>query len=404
MRLLEILNRNSMIINSTKSISVPTSEKNTSMNYIIIAALSISMLAACSQSKTADNNQTLADLQKQQEQIARKIEQLKKKSPNAGSGDTTSQANLKNVGITTLELKPFTHYINTQAIVQSDENLDVVPQSQGIYKAIYVKQGQRVSKGQALGKVDDLILQRNLSQLQTQFNLTKVLYEKRKKLWAQNIGTEVDYLQAKTNMESMQDQLATLRQQIAQTIVVSPVTGTVELVNARLGEAATPSAPGFRVVNTDILKVTAGLSETYLGRVRTGAPVVLNFSDLKKTIKGKVDFVGNTLDQNSRTFAVQTRLLNQKNIRPNMSATMRVQDYTNASALVLPVDVVQTTLDGQYVFIVKKENNQVVAQKKIVKAGLSQDGQIQIIEGLNQGDQVITTGYRGLEDQQGIKL
>ena len=375
--------------------------KNYSMNKILISALGICLLSACSQPKVDDQNQTLAELQKKQAQLTLQIEKLKK--VNSGT-DTVSQASLKNVSVTVLELKPFTHYINTQAIVQSDQNLDVVPQSQGIYRAIYVKQGQRVVKGQAMGKVDDLVLQRNMSQLQTQLNLNNILYEKRKKLWAQNIGTEVDYLQAKTNMESMKDQVATLRQQIAQTVVVSPVTGTVDQVNARLGEAATPSAPGFRVVNTDVLKVTAGLSESYLGRVRTGAPVVLNFTDINKTIKGKVDFVGNTLDQNSRTFAVQTRLLNQKNIKPNMSASMRVQDYTNASALVLPVDVVQTTLDGQYVFIAKKDKNQVLAQKKIIKTGLSQDGQIQILDGLNAGDQVITTGYRGLEDQQSIKL
>lgn len=390
-----------MKLNATKRTRPTLFARHNSMNKIFLSTISICLLAACSQPKGNDQKQTLAELQKKQDELTLQIENLKKANPGS---DTLSQASLKNVSVTVLKLKPFTHYINTQAIVQSDQNLDVVPQSQGIYRAIYVKQGQRVIKGQALGKVDDLILQRNLSQLNTQLNLNNILYEKRKKLWAQNIGTEVDYLQAKTNMESMRDQVATLRQQIAQTIVVSPVTGTVDQVNARLGEAATPAAPGFRVVNTDVLKVTAGLSETYLGRVRIGAPVVLNFTDINKTMKGKVDFVGNTLDQNSRTFAVQTRLLNQKDIKPNMSATMRVQDYTNASALVLPVDVVQTTLDGQYVFIAKKDKNQVIAQKKTVRAGLSQDGQIQILDGLNAGDQVITTGYRGLEDQQSIKL
>lgn len=377
--------------------------KNSVMNKFILSAITIGMLAACSQPKPQAGDQTtkLAELQKQQQEIGQEIKKIQASNP---STDTATQANLKDVGVTTLQFKPFTHYINTQAIVQSDQNLDVVPQTQGIYRAIYVKEGQRVSKGQALGKVDDLVLQRNLAQSMTQLNLNKVLYEKRKRLWAENIGTEVDYLQAKTNMESVNDQVATIRQQIAQTIVVSPVSGTVDQVSARLGEAATPAASGFRIVNTDVLKVTAGLSETYLGRVRTGAPVVLNFPDINKTISASVNFVGNALDQNSRTFAIQTRLTHQKDIRPNMSATMRIQDYTSTQALVLPVDVVQTTLDGQYVYILKKINNKNVAEKKAVQVGLTQDGQVQITQGLSAGDQVITTGYRGLEDNQGVQL
>ncbi len=368
-----------------------------------LPVLGIFFLSACSSPapKPGDAKAKLAELQKQQQQINQQIVSLQE---SGGAKDSSSQANLKDVGITTLAFKPFAHYINTQAIVQSDQNLDVVPQTQGIYRAIYVKEGQHVSKGQALGKVDDLVLQRNLAQLQTQFDLSKVLYEKRKKLWAQQIGTEVDYLQSKTNFESLSAQVSILHQQIAQTVVVSPVSGTVDQVNARLGEAATPAAPGFRVVNTDVLKVTAGLSESYLGRVKNGTPAVLTFPDINRTIHAKVDFVGYTLDQTSRTFAVQTRLLHEKGIKPNMTAQMRIQDYTNARTLVLPIDVVQSTLEGQYVFVVRTSNNQRIAQKKVVKLGLSQDGQVQIIEGLNAGDQVITTGYRGLEDQQGIQL
>lgn len=389
-----------IIITSFPAIST---SKNSVMNKILLSALSVSLLAACSPSKTpaGDKTQQLAELQKKQEQIAGEIEKIKAASPGK---DTVSQANLKNVGVTTVELKPFNHYINTQALVQSDQNLGVVPQSQGIYTAVYVREGQQVRKGQPLGKVDDQVLQRNLAQLQTQLSLSNVLYEKRKKLWAQNIGTEVDFLQAKTNQQSLQDQVATVRSQIAQTIVIAPVSGTVDQVSARLGEAATPAAPGFRVVNTDVLKVTAGLSETYLGRVKTGAPMVLIFPDINKTINSKVDFVGSILDQNSRTFAIQARLVHQKGIRPNMSATMHIQDYTSPGSLSLPVDVVQSTLDGQYVFVVKKQHNQSVAEKKTVKVGLTQDGQIQITQGLNPGDQVITTGYRGLEDQQAIQL
>jgi len=377
--------------------------------YSVLSCLLIIVLQSCGNAAGSggDKQNTLAQLKDQEQKI---IAQIKKLEQETGAKDSTKGGAAgggpsKEVSITPVSPKSFTHFITTEAQVQSDLNLNVVPQAQGIYKAVYVREGQKVGKGQALAKVDDLVLQRTLAQLQTQLELAKTIYDKRKKLWDQNIGTEIDYLTAKNNAENLQNQISTLRQQIAQTVVTAPVSGVVDLVNARLGEAASPSSPAFRVVNIDVLKVTAGLAENYLGRVHNGSPVILQFNDINMTLKTHVDFVGNSLDPNSRTFAVQTKLKHVKGIKPNMTATMKIQDYASNAAFVLPVDVVQNTLDGQYVYVaVPGTNASVVAHKKTVKVGLTESGQAQITTGLAAGDKVITTGYRGLEEGQNVKI
>ena len=383
---------------------LPFTTKTARMKNYSLLAIILIIVSSCSHPAPQVNSEKsqLAELQNQEKEINAKIHSLQAK---IGEKDTSNLASQKVVEVTRMEYKPFFHFITTQGLVQSDQNLAVVPEAQGVYTSIYVHLGEQVHKGQALGKVDDQVLQRNLDQALTLLSLDKILYEKRKKLWAQNIGTEVDFLTSKNTMENQQDQVATLRQQIALTVLTAPVSGSIDEINARLGESANPSTPAFRVVNSDILKVTSGLSESYLGRVKTGTPVILMFTDINKKIKTHVDFVGSALDMASRTFPVQSKLYHEKGIKPNMSADVSIQDYYTASALTVPVDALQSTLDGQFVFVLSKDaKNQNIVLKKTVIPGLTQDGEVQITKGLNVGDQVITTGYRGLEDQQPVQL
>lgn len=351
------------------------------------------LLAACS-NKPKDKKAELADLKKQQAELSAKISKLQAE---VGTTDSTKSADVSTVK---LKSSNFTNYVQIQGKIDAQDNVMAYPQSPGNITAIYVKVGQHVSKGQVLAQLDNSVLTQNIAQAETQVSLNKTLFDRQKNLWDQKIGTEVQYLQAKTALESLQKQVASLRQQANMYRITSPINGTIDQMDLKLGQVAQPGQTGIRIVNADVLKVKADVPESYAGSVNTGNDVKILIPDANDSLTTKVTFAAKVIDPTSRSFSVEIKLPVRKTLRPNMTAILQIANYSKPNSIVVPVKAIQKAESGDYVFL--NENGK--AKKVDVKSGATYGGQTEILSGLKTGDEVVTEGATEIEDGDRIKV
>ncbi len=351
-------------------------------------------ITACSQ---VDKKAQLEKLKSQQADLQTQIDSLQAQINRESK--TTQEADL--VMVTPMKATIFTHYIEVQAKVDGEDDVMVSAQTPGVVKTVNVKVGDQVSKGSVLATIDDQVYQKSMDELQSARDFANTVFKKQKALWDQKIGTEIQYLTAKNNLESLDKKLATVREQLDMTRIKSPIAGTVDQMELKVGQAVSPGMPGVRVVNFSKLKVKGEIAEAYVNRVNKGDAVEVVFPDLNKTINAHLSYSGKAIDAMNRTFKVEVNVDGAgRDLNPNMVAVMRVSDYTNTKAYILPISVVQSGTDGSYVFVM--ENGKAV--KRTVKAGQTYNGNIEIMDGLKDGDNVITTGYQSLIDNQPVKL
>ncbi len=372
--------------------------------HILFIATVATLLASCSGEKKeglAGKKEELAKLKTEQAATADKIKALEieiaKLDPKKAA-----EAKVKPVTVATLNAETFKRYVELQGTVDAKNNVLITPKSGGAVTAMYVREGDYVNSGTVIGKIDDSILTESIEEVKTQLSLINTLYEKQKNLWDQKIGTELQYLQAKNNKESIERKLVTLNTQLSQTKIISPMSGVVDQVNVKVGEMASPGVGVVRVVNLSNLKVTAKVSDTYAASVKKGDEVIVKFPDLKREYKVRISFVSTTVDPLSRTFTIEANLPSAKDIKPNMMAQIEINDATSKNALVIDQNFVQSTETGNVVYVAEAEGNKKVAKAKTVKTGLSYNGKIEILEGLKAGDQLITLGYQEVSDGQPI--
>lgn len=324
----------------------------------------------------------------------------------------------KLVGITPITAQTFAHYIDLQGSINSDNVSYVAPRmGPGQVKAIYIKKGDPVKKGQLLLKLDDAVIRqsviasnKNLETLKTQLNFAKDIYNRQGSLWKEGIGTEVQYLSAKNNVQALEAQLAAAKEQIkvAQeqlnaTNIYADVTGVVDDLNVRVGEIFAGLAgvsPQIKLVNTAALKVITQVPETYSGRIKVGSKVLINFPDINKTITGNVATTSRTINTNNRSFDAEVKIPYDGAIRPNQLAQLKFQDYEAQNAIAISVNTVQTDEKGKYVFIAVKEGNKLIARKKNIVVGEMYGELIEVKSGLNKNEQLITNGYQNIYDGQ----
>lgn len=345
----------------------------------------------------------LAELKKQQIEVAANIRalesELAKTDPQAAEA-----AKVKTVSVTALTPQTFEHFVEVQGTVDAKNNVQVSPKSGGQVTAVYVKEGDNVGVGTVLAKVDDAILRESVEELKTQLSLATTTFEKQANLWKQQIGTELQYLQAKNNKEGLEKRLATLNTQLSQSRITSPIAGVVDQVNVKVGETAMPGMGIARVVNLSSLKVVAKVADTYSGTVKKGSQVLIKFPDTNKEYRARVNFVGATVDPLSRTFTIEAPLPGTRELKPNQLAQVQINDIRKPNALVINQNLVQNTDRGQIVYVAEMEGNKQVARAKTVKTGLSYNGQVEITEGLQAGDKLVTEGYQELVDGQPISF
>jgi membrane fusion protein, multidrug efflux system len=367
--------------------------------FVTVAAF----LAACSAATPEDDKKgRLAQLKKQQSDLASEIakieEQIAKETP-----DSLKNLRAKEVSVTELKGQRFDYYVQTQGRVESENNILVSAKSMGVVEQVFVQEGQQVNKGQVLAQIDNSVISASIESMKSQLELANTVYERQKNLWDQKIGTEVQYLQAKTNKESLEKQLGSLLEQKEMTRIKSPISGTVDEIMVKVGENIAPGMPAARVVNTNDLKLVAKVSEAYVTDIKKGNKVLINIPELKKEITGTVSFVGKNIDEMSRTFAVEVSLKSQPDLRPNMTATVKVVFTSVENALVVPVNVIQTINNQKIVYVAETDGSKTVARKKVVTVDGVYSNAAQV-QGLESGDKVITFGYQGLNDGEVIKI
>lgn len=295
-----------------------------------------------------------------------------------------------------VEKGDFISYIDLSAEVSSDKNLGIIPETPGLIKRISVKEGQRVSAGQSLAQIDNEVLTSSIAELEKALELATVTFEKRDKLWKQNIGSEIEYLQAKNSKESLETKLATTRTQLSKTMVKSPISGTVESIMVKAGEMANGQMPIMQIVNISNVEVTAELSETYLGRVKRGDKVKVMFPSIDREVDARISTLSQVIDPSNRTFSIEIKLPNRDGVlKPNMMGKVRVREDFQADQVIIPSRLVQQSFTGDYVYVMSKEGT---AVRKDVVIGDSYDGKTVVKEGLTEEDVLVDSGFRSVFD------
>ena len=378
--------------------------------------LSIGLLVLAAACGGGDNTieakqKTLAGLKKQALELNAQIVALEKDVEKAG-GASAAKAIL--VAIDTIQTETFTHYIELQGKVESESVSYITPRAGGgQVRAIYVKRGDRVKRGQLILQLDNTLIKQsaaaatqNIETLKSQAALAKSVYEKQKSLWEQNIGSEIQLMTAKTNADALasqlraaNEQLGMVKDQLAFTSIYSDVEGVAEEVNVKVGELF--MGPGqIKIVNTSKLKLTAQVPENYAGKVKVGTELTLTFPDIQKTINNKVNVLGNVIDPLNRSFYIESKLPVDNNFRPNLLAQVKIKDYEKKNAISIPVNLLQNDEKGKFVYVAVVEAGKMFARKKMVATGEFYGNNIEVLSGLAAGDIMISEGYQSIYDGQ----
>jgi RND family efflux transporter MFP subunit len=363
------------------------------------------LIAACGGSNELEKKKAKVEgLKAQQAEIASEIKSLEAEI--AAIGDTNANANekVKYVKLTTLEPTEFLHFIDVQGRVDGDQNNTISARAMGPVTKIYVKPGSRVTKDQLLAELDAEIVKTQIADLKTSLAFATDVFNKQKALWEKQVGTEVQYLSAKNNKESLEQKLQTLYENLDMYRIKAPFSGTVDEVFIKVGSNVAPGVPCIRVVNFNNLKAKADVAETYASQIKEGNDVMLLFPDLNnKTIKGKIDFTSRVINQMTRTFTIESQLQNDADLIPNMICVFKVVDYKSPKAIVIPINTVQKNESEVYVMVSEVLDGKQVAVQRNVTIGKIYNDKAEITSGLKEGDKLIVTGYNDLNNNELIK-
>ncbi len=314
--------------------------------------------------------------------------------------------------VSTLKIEParFDHFLELQGDVRTKQNILLYPEMAGTLIKVLVKEGDQVRQGQLLARIDDGGMASGLEQLRTQAALAETTFERQKRLWEQNIGSEIQYLQAKTNFEATQNSVSQAEAQLAKTTIRAPFGGIIDDVMLDQGSTVNPAAgmPVFRLVNLGEMYVSIDVPESYLESVSPGKEVHIYLPVLGDSIQTRVRQAGNYINPTNRSFSVEVPVPNQSGrVKPNLTARVRINDYTNEKALLIPPTVISENADGeQYVYIAVEigENRIGKAQKRVITTGKSQGNDVEVLSGIEPGDHIITEGARRIREGQQIEI
>ncbi|MEO0897520.1 MAG: efflux RND transporter periplasmic adaptor subunit [Bacteroidota bacterium] len=308
------------------------------------------------------------------------------------------------VTVKKLEGKTFRHFVNVNGMIEANKNITVSPMVGGRITRIYVREGQNVRPGQLLAQIDDAIIRSSIGEVETQLDLAKVVFEKQERLWKQEIGTEIQFLTAKNQVEALESRLVTLKEQLNMNKVKAPISGNVDEIMPKVGEMVSPGFPAFSIVNNRDLSIKADVPESYAPFINKGKEVEVHFPILEKSITSKVSLVGQSINPLNRSFKVEVKLPSSSDYKPNMFGEISVNDRTIEDAITIPLYLVQKTMDESFVFVAQQEGEGWVARRKSVTTGLISKDEVQITEGLKAGDQLITVGYKDLSEGQQVSM
>ncbi|WP_396162788.1 efflux RND transporter periplasmic adaptor subunit [Flavobacterium sp.] len=300
----------------------------------------------------------------------------------------------------------FTHYIDIQGNVDTKQNLIIYPEYSGVLTQVNVKSGQKVNKGQILARIDDGGLSNQLAQMETQATLAKTTFERQKNLWDKKIGSEIQFLQAKTNYEAQMKAVAQMRAQLGKTIVKAPFSGVIDEVITEKGQVVGPGQQLMRIVNLSDMYVSANVPESFIGKIKVGAIVDVQVKSTGKTYKGKVRQIGNYINPNNRNFSIEVAVPNSDNLlRPNQVAVLKIEDYKKANAILVPESIVTENAVGEkIIYTVDTSGKEPKAIKKTIVVGLTSGANIEVKSGLSKGEQIIIEGARSVQNGDVVEI
>ncbi|TYA74480.1 efflux RND transporter periplasmic adaptor subunit [Seonamhaeicola marinus] len=385
------------------------------MKYIYLTVLSAIILTSCGGDKNKSVEDIIAskdlelirqkktELDAQAQEISNQLKQLEKEIKEL---DPQEKVPL----ITTFAAKEtvFNHFVELQGSVSTKQNVVIYPEYSGTLTKVYVKEGQKVSKGQTLAKIDDGGLSQQLTQLQIQTDLAKTTFERQERLWNQKIGSEIQYLQAKSAYEAQEQAVKQLKEQVGKTVVRAPFSGTIDDV---ITEQGTVVAPGqsmlFRIVNLRDMYIETDVPERFISSIVPGKEVEVEFPILGEKLDAKVRQAGNFINPANRTFKAEVAINNKDNkIKPNLTAKLKINDYTSEKAILIKQSIISENAEGdQYIYIIADKNDTMAKAKRVfVKTGKTQGDNIEILSGLKNGDEIIDEGARTVKDGQDVKI
>lgn len=355
-------------------------------------------------------NGSLDQLRAKRSELVQQADALNKELALIDDAIGKKDANHKLALITVIAVKDtvFNHYLELQASVQTKENIVLNAEMGGILQQVYVTEGQNVTKGQTLGKIDDGGLSSQLAQMETQAALAKTTFERQQNLWNQKIGSEIQFLQAKTNYNAQLKAVAQMKSQLAKTVIRAPFTGTIDDIVTEKGSVVGPGTPVMRIVSLNNMYLEAEVPEKNISSVKKGSDVIVDFPVLNETLNTKITQVSNYINPENRSFSIQVAVPNKNGkIKPNLTSKIQIKDYSNLKAIIVPINIISENAEGeQYLYIadnLNKDGN-AVAKKVIVKTGQSQNGLVEITEGIKDGDQIINEGARSVKDGQKVSI
>lgn len=379
--------------------------KNRTIRYFSLLFLTSALLVACGNQEptTLGGKKAVLDAKKKALiALNNEIEALQKEIEKM---DPQAKIQARKIPVSVEDLTPttFQHFINVQGQVEANKNILVSGMQAGRITSIYVKEGQYVKRGQILAQIDDAVMKSSIEEVKSSLDLATIMFEKQQKLWNQEIGTEVQYLTAKNQKESLERRLATLEKQLDLSKIKAPISGSIDEILPKVGEMLNPGFPAFRIVNASDLSLKANLSEVHLPFIKKGDKVLVKFPTINVETQARISAVGQSIDPNNRTFTVEAKLPNNRLFKSNMFGQISVNDQTIANAIVVPLEVIQQTDVGQFVYTAEKnEEGQWMSKRKNVKTGLNAEGIVLIEEGLAAGEKLVTVGYKDLSDGQPV--
>ena len=368
------------------------------------AAVFVTLLA-CGEpsSDLAEKKNTLetyrGELKELKAKIASLEEEIAAEDPNALS---QNKATL----VTTMPVptKAFRHFLEVRGSVTSEKNVTVSARVPAVVERVLVQEGDRVKKGQVLVVQDAETVRRSIDELKTSLELAATRFEKQKNLWDQKIGTEIQYLEVKSNKESLERRIASAQAQLADYTIRAPFSGSIDDVMARQGEMAQPGVPLLQLVSLEDMYIEADVSESYLGKFEVGDSVDVKFPSLNKSLKSTVSAIGEVINQNNRTFTMEVKLPGDtKLLRPNLLAVLRIEDFHQPEAVVVPTNLILSDNRGDYVYVAEEKDGQLTATKKAIERGMTYNNETLITSGLSGTEQLINEGFREVAEGMAIQ-
>lgn len=377
-------------------------KKQYKMKRILIVLTTAVILSACGSTTVNDDAAKRKQLQKLKQDLHALEQQI---STLESELNASAKEEVVKVKVTELATQKFEHFIEVTGKVEAELDVDVSPESAGVIKAVMVEEGDWINKGDLMAKLNTDMLQSSVEEMEVQLDLANTNYERQKRLWDQNIGSEMQYLQAKNNKESLEKRIKSLNAQIAMSEVRSPVDGVVDVVYQKKGHIGSPQVPFAKVINTNQIKIYGDISESYITKINQGDKVSVNFPALDETVDAKINQIGNTIDPNNRTFRVRINLGNSdKKIKPNLVSILTLRDYLNEEAIVIPALFIKEDFDGHYTYIIEKDGAKTVAKKLYVTPGVTNNNMTEVTNGLTAGMKVISQGYNQIANGTAVEI